>query len=350
MNLINDRELLFSSKSVVLKRKRPVLISEKVTYKKSEKNIIIKPIIVGICRSDIKEAQGIRTVRSDFGHEIVGEVEWANSNIGLSKSDVVCFDPHIPLIRRSSGFSEYMIAYGEPSELMRAFVKVDSNISHEKLVFCEPTACAYNCVRNLMKYLNCDSLRGYRIGIIGAGTAGMLIGLLIKYFKGDIVLFNRGENKLNHLNDNKIFSMEELNKISKNYKYKFDAVIPATSFLFNPVLNFSYRILKENGLLLLYGGTKEKDLLPGSNIFIDSIRRNEKIIEVMWLNKKVMIGGTYGASTDDFLNVIEIFSQSPEEFPIERSIVKKLSLDELVKEFNQLISSNYYYGKRIIII
>ena len=34
--------------------------------------VVVRPISVGLCISDVKEAKGLRPIRSDFGHEVYG--------------------------------------------------------------------------------------------------------------------------------------------------------------------------------------------------------------------------------------------------------------------------------------
>ena len=315
-------------------------------YLRNHDVVVVKPIMVGVCRSDVKEAQGNRTVRHDFGHEIVGTVEWTNASGPLSRGELVCFDPHVRL-SRTSGFGELIIAKGHPSDLRRAFPAVIQEIPVEKLVFCEPTACAQHCISNLFRHLQLSRLDGLRIGIVGAGNAGSLIGLLVKYLGGTITLFNRSIARLKFLQERRIFSEHELKPLSTVIPDLFDAIIPTTSFLHSSVLRFTMQAVRPDGLILLYGGTKKGDLLPDTNLDIDWVRRQEKLVKVSWQDKSFKVGGTYGAGSEDFSRVMAIFSDISAKFPVDRLIIKEISLEEL-PETLQLLSSTTSQGKIVV--
>lgn len=341
ISFINGEELMKFSccyRVVELSAKGPILTTQRFQDTKSNDTIIVKPIMVGVCRSDIKEAQGNRTVRQDFGHEIVAKVEWTDAPVSLSIGDLVCFDPHVEL-SRTSGFADLIVAKGSPSAIHRAFLKVTHEISFEKLVFCEPMACAQHCVSNLLRYLQMLHLHGLRVGIIGAGNSGTLIGLLIKNLGGEVKLFNRSIERLEFLQERQIFSLNELSLLTESAIGNFDVVIPTTSFLYSSVLNLAVQAVKPNGLILLFGGTKKGDCLLDTNVDIDFIRRKEQLVNITWQDKSFQIGGTHGALSDDFLKVIELFKNAPSSFPIERLITKIIPLDDLPRALQDLAKS-----------
>ncbi len=335
-------------RAVELTSKGSILVTQQFPHNvlESDSAIVVKPIVVGICRSDVKEAQGNRTVRHDFGHEIVGTVEWASANIPLSHGDFVCLDPHIHL-SRTSGFGEFVIAEGNLPNICNAFLKSVQGISIEKLVFSEPTACAQHCVSNLLRYLQASRLDDCRIGIIGAGNAGVLIGLLVKYLGGSVTLFNRSNEKLAFLQERQIFSKKELSPLSAGNNEQFDVVIPTTSFLHSLILRFAIQAIRSKGLLLLYGGTKKGDCLPDTSLDIDWIRRKEILSSVTCMQKSFQVGGTYGARSQDFLSVMNLFGSASAHFPVERLILREVSLEEVPATL-QLLETTTSQGKILV--
>ena len=72
---------LSSGKAILRTRKVPIHIQE------NPRIIVVRPHMVGICRSDVKELLNVRTVRHDFGHEIVGTVAWADKGATTARAN-----------------------------------------------------------------------------------------------------------------------------------------------------------------------------------------------------------------------------------------------------------------------
>lgn len=308
--------------------------------------LIIKPFVIGICRSDVKELTGTRTTRHDFGHEIVGEVAWTNTKVSLTKGDIVVFDPHIQ-VKRGTGFSEVIIATGTPSDLKRAFIKINLNANYKKMVFTEPMSCANHCISRSRIHLGKQSLKGISMAVIGAGNAGTLISLLARYYGASVTLHNRTTDRLEFLEKNRVFDKHELKILDSSFQDSYDVVIPATSFLFPEVMNKAVGMIKNEGLLLLFGGTNKGDTLLGSAIDIDLVRRQEKIDKIFFKNKTFWIAGTYGARTEDFQEVIELLEHKPQSFPVEKLINKEITLSKVPETLLAMRYRNYL-GKIIV--
>jgi threonine dehydrogenase-like Zn-dependent dehydrogenase len=304
--------------------------------------------LIGICRSDIKEVLGNRQMRKDFGHEIVGIVEWASVSVPLSRGDLVGFDPHVH-ISRTSGFGELVLAEGDSTNLQRAFPKVKGSISLRKLVFWEPMACAQHCVSNLLRYKGVSRLDDVRIGVVGAGNAGTLIGLLLKHLGATITAFNRSQSRLELLKERQIFSETELRRLGENDLDLFDVIIPATDFLYSSVLGFSIHALRPNGLLLLFGGTRKDDVLPNTSLLIDRVRRHEDLLNIVCEDKPLQIGGTYGALGDDFSKVIDLLSDFPAYFPVEHLVTQEIFLSDLPEMLKAFAYGRREYRGKIVV-
>jgi len=327
----------------------PVLMACSLPDLAGQNVVVIRPLMAGICRSDIREVQGVRPLRRDFGHEVVGTVEWSGESVDLKRGDLVSLDPNVP-INRTPAFGELLVASGNPTELALAFPKVRRTISLKKLVMCEPLACARHCVSNLYRHLAVSELTGLRVGIVGAGNAGTFIAMILKYLGAKITLFNRGFDRLGFLRRHRLFAADELEVLGSSRMNSFDAVVPTTSFLYLDVLDFALKIVKPGGLLLLYGGTSKSSALPGIALEIDSIRRCESSLPVSWRGKSVRIAGTYGALRSDFSAVLDYLDRDPAAFPVERMITQEVALEDLPAIFRSLTAQEARYIGKVIVI
>lgn len=296
----------------------------------SEPQLIMRPRLVGICRSDIKEFLGTRTVRHDFGHEILAEVVSSNAHDPRlpSVGSLVVLDPHVK-ISRSSGFGELVVATGIVENLSKAFIKVPNTIIDRKLIFTEPLACAHHCVANLLRFEGVETLDGLSVGIVGAGMTGILIGLLCKHYGAAVTILNRSEERLNFLRATGIFDENELSLMDAK-EQEFDVVIPTTTFLFPEVLSFCKKIVRSSGLVLLYGGTKSGDVFPSiKEVDIDAIRRNQSMTKVSDGKKEFRLCGTHGATTEDFMAIIRLLGGSSKNIPVEKLISRDIRLEDV---------------------
>jgi threonine dehydrogenase-like Zn-dependent dehydrogenase len=242
--------------------------------------------------------------------------------------DYVVFDPHIK-VTRTPGFGELVIGSSTVEMLNKAFITVSKDIPIEKLVFSEPLSCAHHCVANLMKYIEADTLKNKDIAIVGAGMTGTLIGLLCKHYGGRITLINRNESRIKYLKTKNIFSNSEVRSFN-SAQILYDIVIPTTTFLYPDVLIFTEKLVKNNGTILLYGGTKQGDIFPSTNTDIDMLRRKELLQDVkLDSGKLVRLCGTHGALTDDFVKVQQLLYNHGYNFPVECLISEYIRLDEL---------------------
>ena len=325
----------------------PCFVKKNIEKEKlDDTNVLAKLEHVGICRSDLKEVEGLRTIRHDFGHEIAATIIKAPLSSGLKFGDYVTLDPHIE-IERTSGFAEYIIARGSNANLSKAFLKADRSISSTRLIFCEPLACASHCASNLVRYLRKPSLAGCNIAFCGAGNTAVLISLIVKHLGATITLYNRGSARISYLQAREIFErgvLQSLNAIRENI---YDVVVVCSSMLDYNILHIAMSGLKPDGLLLLFGGTRKNDMLPNTNLEIDQLRREERHVKVRVENKDIWVGGTHGAKTDDFYNSLHYLTDHCTNFPVEKLITAQISLNQLPSTLMQLVASQNI-GKTIV--
>jgi cyclitol reductase len=338
----------FTYQAVELMPAGPTVSTHTLPTQVDTHSIVVKPLMVGICRSDLKEVMGNRPARSDFGHEIVGTIEWASSSLPFLQGDLVCFNPNVG-VSRTSGFGEKVIAEGDAFTIAQAFPKITLTLPPEKLVFCEPLACAQHCIANTLRYLERTDLQGLRVAVVGAGNTGTMIGLIAKYLGATLTVFNRRNERLHFLEERRVFLGEELEVLNNTVVDAFDVLIPTTTFLYSPVLAFVTRAVQSEGLIVLFGGTQEGDVLPRTGLDINLIRRQQRLARATFDGKVFSIGGTYGATFEDFAKVMEYLQASPARFPVEHLIVKEISLDALPMELQRLASpETNYYGKIVV--
>jgi len=308
--------------------------------------MVVKPILVGICRSDIKEITNERAIRNDFGHEIMGRFIWANVPIDLDVNSLVCFDPHV-MIDRTSGFSEYLFAFGSQENLLSAFPKCPTTLEEHRAVFVEPLACAYHAIARLKSSLHVEFFKELNIGILGAGNSGTLIGLIAKHLGANVKMFNRNIKRLEYLAENNLFTEDEL-VIQTTKVSPLDGIVLATTFLDQNTFYWGMDNLKSGGVLLLFGGTRPYNNLIDQTLDLDDLRRNQKEFAYTYKKKTVLIAGTYGVKPTDIQASFHLLGLR-DAFPVERLILNYVTLSdlcELLKEF--AAGEKPYIGKLLV--
>jgi len=243
----------------------------------------------------------------------------------LRAGDRVVYDPHVKLTR-NSGFSEFVIASSPAAGLEKAFLKVGESLPVDKLVFLEPMACIVHAFRNLQAQAT-GMARGLSLGIVGAGNAGTLAALYGKHLGFGVTLMNRSKERLEFLRSARVFSSEEMLPARDAEKNCFDVVMLATSFLSQEIVGFGMNIVRDNGALLLYGGTTAGTTVADASL--DDIRRNEKHARIQWEKKDILLIGTHGALRADFVEAHDAVRMHPENFPFERLITLRIALEDL---------------------
>jgi cyclitol reductase len=308
--------------------------------------VVVKPIFVGICRSDLREVSKERVTRHDFGHEIVARLVYTSHSFPTDLNSIVCFDPHIP-IYRTSGFGEYIFASGTMNNLVAAFPKCPSALDYQKSVFMEPLACAHHAISRLKQSLKVTDLSGLNIGILGAGNAGILMGLIAKHWGANISLITKNQIRKSFLVERNLFDKDEIltGELKNNV---FDSVILATTWLDDNVFNSGLSLLGDEGILLLFGGTNPADVVGGRGINLDDIRRNQKELFYKHKNRNLLISGTYGVESQDIEASFTLL-QISRDFPVERLIVDTVSLNELSELLLGLTTNKKYFLGKILV-
>ncbi len=164
---------------------------------------LIRPTLVGVCKTDLELVKGYMGFRGVLGHEFVGTVEqcaqeeWVGARvvgeINCAPPDVDCPDP-----RHLEGRTVLGIL-GRDGVMAQAFtlpvenlLRVPDHLSDEKAVFTEPLAAAYQIVEQV------DPLPSKAL-VLGDGRLGSLCALALAERGCDVTLVGKHQAKLEPL-------------------------------------------------------------------------------------------------------------------------------------------------------
>ncbi|WP_406739154.1 medium chain dehydrogenase/reductase family protein [Streptomyces sp. NBC_00853] len=253
--------------------------------------VLVLPQTVGLCSSDLKEVRRSRDVRSDFGHEMVGLVH-SSSMDDFPPGLRVCLDPHVP-VTRTTAFSETTLLEGSPDQLRAALPTVLDGTPDDRAAFTEPLACAVNCAGKV--------LAGSDVAIVGAGTAGVLLAVLLRLKGCQVTLVNRSPERLTALSSTALLREVPKVLISEVGTRTFSTVVVTTASLDDTTFDGAWRLLsRTGGRLVLFGGIRPDWRVPGTHVLLDGIRRGEDVRELELGGRRALVVGTHGATGADF--------------------------------------------------
>jgi threonine dehydrogenase-like Zn-dependent dehydrogenase len=297
--------------------------------------VLVEPSLVGVCRSDLKEIGGRRPGPSQFGHELVGVVT-RSSTPRLPVGSRVCLDPNVPL-HRGTGFARWMWAGGEADALVRALPIAPAGVGERRLVFAEPLACAAHCLTMARRHLGTADLHGNRVCVLGAGMAGVLIARLAETAGARVILANRDDDRLDFLAERRMLPGLGGARLAEAPAGQ-DVVVVATSFVLPELLERALDLLRPGGLVMLYGGTAAGDRLPGLDCDLDRVRRAELARRAAWRGSTVLVGGSYGTTSEDFARALHALADTPDGLGVERLITAEVALPDLPATLHHLVS------------
>ncbi|MEV0640888.1 alcohol dehydrogenase catalytic domain-containing protein [Streptomyces sp. NPDC050619] len=300
-----------------------------------EDTVVIKPDYMGICRADAKEIHGSRDVPEDrgplFGHELVGTAVFAGAGTGFQEGDLVTLNPNITPTR-TTGFAEYVFVHGTKEQLDQAVVRVPEPDIRDDIWMPEPFACIVHALRKLLDLTNLPSLQGKKVGIIGAGCAGLMFAMYARHLGASVSVFNRGETRRAFARDQKILAEGEIHPLSdansQAHQNQFDIVMVAPTIATTELLETAADMATDGAVLFVYGGTRKGDSFPVGQADIDTVRRQERIESVEYLGKQLDISGAYGCLREDYEEAFRLHAEHPHDFPLEKLTSRQISLDD----------------------
>lgn len=312
---------------VLLGADGPRLESTHPEWPPGEHAVRVRIELAGLCRSDLKEVAGTRHGVSQFGHELVGVVE-RSTVPGRPPGQRVSLDPNVG-VDRGTGFATSMCAVGSAERLLAALPVVPRHVQARRLVFAEPLACAWHCLGAVVRHLGTD-LSGVRLGVLGAGTAGVLIAGLARTMGAEVRLANRSADRTSFLRRRGVVDVP-IGPMASLPANGLDVAVVATSFVLPEVLREALGVLVPGGLVLLYGGTFPGAALPGLACDLDTVRRSELVVATVWDGKAVRIGGSYGTAPGDFDAAVRALAgpDLSSVLRVERMITQEVPLTDL---------------------
>ncbi len=342
-------------RSAVLKNGKVMLQEESLAdHKLSDNTLVIKMDFMGICRADIKEITGSRDIPGDrgplFGHEFTGKIVYAGKTTDFKNGDMVTFNPNITP-NRTTGFADYFFITEDKEKLNEAVIKIPSDISINPPWEPEPFACIVHSAKKFLELSGTVDYSGKNVAIIGLGNSGTMFGMYIKYLNGQIKFFNRGQMRIDFSLDQKLFSNNELNRLDSFniFKEQFDIVIVVPMKTEPDILQKAFYMVKNNGFIHLYSGTRKDDVFLNSKINIDEIRRNELKKTLEYENKNVSVTGAYGCTKEDYEECFKLFKDSNDKFPLQKLVSKEISLNDFPNLVMDMANGNVDFPGKVII-
>jgi threonine dehydrogenase-like Zn-dependent dehydrogenase len=168
--------------------------------------VLIRPLLTGICNTDMELVQGYYNYAGILGHEFVGEVaagpaEWQGKrvvgeiNIGCGTCDF-CLQgvPSHCRARRTLGINQYEGVFADYFKLPIAnLLPVPDGITNEQAVFAEPLAAA-------AEVLEAAVIKpSDRVIVIGAGKLGLLVAQVVRLTGCDLAVVVRHDRQADRL-------------------------------------------------------------------------------------------------------------------------------------------------------
>ena len=226
---------------------------------------LIRVSLAGVCATDLEIVKGYAGFEGVLGHEFVGKVErapdgaWEGQRV-VGSINLGCGDcavcrtqgpEHCPertvlgIHERDGAFAEYVAL--PLSNLHR----VPDSVSDERAVFTEPLAAA----ARILQQISMES--GARVGVVGPGRMGMLIGQLLGSAGPRVTMLGRSHSSL-QLAEEMNMATALVDTVADD---SFDVVVEATGN--DAGLAHSLRLVRPLGTLVLkstFHGKAQVDL------------------------------------------------------------------------------------------
>ena len=161
---------------------------------------VIRPTLVGVCKTDLELVKGYMGFQGVLGHEFVGVVEecsdseWVGKRvvgeINCSPRDNIVEDPRHQVDRTVLGIMGRDGVMGERFVLpVENLLEVPADLSDEKAVFTEPLAAAYQ-IAEPFRELPATAL------VMGDGKLGTLCALALQDLGCEVTLLGKHASKL----------------------------------------------------------------------------------------------------------------------------------------------------------
>lgn len=295
------------------------------------KEALVKVKYAGICGSDLhifRKGMFIKFTPITMGHEFSGVVEAIGSEVSeLSPGDHVIGDPRVSCNNCKwcqagsynlcpelgfigevlpGCFAEYVVIDS------KKLFKIPSSINLKEAALVEPLAVALHIIQSS------NLSRSDAIGIVGAGTIGLLTLLVVqKFYTKNVTMIDISSIRLEKA---KILGARKImQKFPINFSERVDVVIETAGC--EETLNNSFRWLNPQGKLMMCGLYENDIQIDPNNI----------------IYKELKLIGKNAYDTEDIEKAIELLSNK--YIKVGSIITDILPLSEAVKGFELLTSS-----------
>ncbi len=244
---------------------------------------LLKPLIAGICNTDLELLSGYYGFEGVAGHEFVAEVmqapddpSWvgkrvtADINIGCGKCEFClrgnqrhCIQRHVIGIKYSQGaFAEYLCAP------VANLYEIPAWLSNEQAVFCEPLAAALEISQQI------HLTAAHKMAVVGDGKLGLLVALGLAVYNPVLLLLGKHPEKLalaanQGIGTRLVRADEDWTRLADELG-RFDIVVEATG---SPDgINKSLELVKSEGILVAKTTSHLPSQINLARIVVDEIQ------------------------------------------------------------------------------
>jgi len=307
----------------------------------SDRELLVKVKLCGICGSDVMEWYRVKKAPLVLGHEMTGDIVKLGKEVkGFEVGDRIFVSHHVPCntchyclsdhhsvcdtLRTTNfvpgGFAEYLKV--PEINIDRGVFKLPDGMSYEEGVFIEPLACVYRGLRMA-------SFRpGQSVLIIGCGVTGLLFVKLLKALgAGQVITTDINDYKLGKSwefgADALVNAQEDVEEMVQEVcdGRLADLVVCATGA--TPAVETALRTVARGGTILFFAPSD-----PGADINFP--------LERFWKDE-ITVTTSYAASPLDIETAIELIRSGRLE--VEDMITHRLPLREAGKGFRLVASS-----------
>lgn len=306
--------------------------------------VLLRPTLVGVCGSDLREVHGRRLGLRTFGHELVAVLTSSEGVAGLRPGRLVTVDPHVTL-RRTSGFGELMVLRGAAGDLSRAVIELPTAVEAARLVFVEPLACVCHTVGRIATRGRTAALTAEPTAlVIGAGTYGTLLAIVLAgHFA--VTLVNPAHDRLDFLRENPAVRGVRVQVMEDSPEPGYDLVVLTSRECTEELVRYATVRLRDGGVFVPFGATHHGQRFGGVDLHY--LRQREGTADVIVADHRITVLGCHGATRHDFEAAIEMVTDP--EFPaIEQLISARTTLDGLLRVLSPRGSGQRQPGKVVV--
>lgn len=316
-------------------------------YEISEDTLaVLRPSLIGICSSDIREVTGERRHRSDFGHEVVGDVVYSRET-AFPAGTRVTINPNVAPVVRCTCFASMVWLEASPQLADELLIRVPAGLDNDRAVFAEPAACAHRAAYRLVSALP-KQLKRPQIVVFGAGIMGFLIGLWLRRCGCSVMLANRSPDRLSFAVGKGIYEKDSVIVNSEIAPLgSFDAAVLATASISTDMLMLATRVVRSNGIIVIFGGTTPNSAGNLEGVDLHALRTGEGT--TLFGSTRQLLLGSYGAETRDFEAAIDALLRDGNLVKIAGAIQARVELCDVPSMFERYRGGFRAAGKTVAI-